>query len=132
MKAYELETKLTEKFGMKRFTKQELNEYLNNHFGLKETKMLEVIYKYLDKYKNEVMATVEEFGYTVDLEKIETMAQNRKNKIINGFDNGVDISRGLVKSVVKPIDIIERDNKFFYVVVVNKKKWLYNIDDLFR
>lgn len=106
MKAHELETKLTE--------------------------MLEVIYKYLDKYKNEVMATVEEFGYTVDLEKIETMAQNRKNKIINGFDNGVDISRGLVKSVVKPIDIIERDNKFFYVVVVNKKEWLYNIDDLFR
>lgn len=38
MKAYELEKKLTEKFEMKRFTKQELNEYLNNHFGLKGTK----------------------------------------------------------------------------------------------
>lgn len=38
MKAHELETKLTEKFGMKRFTKQELNEYLNNHFWLKGTK----------------------------------------------------------------------------------------------
>ena len=94
--------------------------------------MKKVIDEYIEKYKKEVLKTIKEFGYTVDLEKIETMAQNRKNKIINGFDNGVDISRGLVKSVVKPIDIIERDNKFYYVVVVNKKEWLYNIDDLFR
>lgn len=94
--------------------------------------MKKVIDEYIEKYKKEVLKTIKEFGYTVDLEKIETMAQNRKNKIINGFDNGVDISRGLVKSVVKPIDTIERDNKFYYVVVVNKKEWLYNIDDLFR
>lgn len=94
--------------------------------------MINIINEYIEKYKKEVLETVEAFGFKVDLEKIETMAQNRKNKIINGFDNGVDVSRGLVSHITKPTDIIEKENKFYYVVIVNKKEFLFDLNDLFR
>lgn len=94
--------------------------------------MLNVIDEYIEKYKKEVLETFEEFGYTVNLERIETMAQNRKNKIMDGFDNGVDVSRGLISHIIKPIDIIKKENKFYYVAIVNKKEFLFDLDDLFR
>lgn len=94
--------------------------------------MLNVINDYIEKYKKEVLEMFEEFGYTVNLDKIETMAQNRKNKIMDGFDNGVDVSRGLISHIVKPIDIIKKENKFYYVVIDNKKEFLFDLDDLFR
>lgn len=86
--------------------------------------MKNVINEYIAEYKKEVLKTIEEFGLTADLKKVEEMAQNRKNKIINGFDDGVDVSRGLVAEIVKPVDIIKRDNKFYFVVVLNKKEYL--------
>ena len=97
--------------------------------------MLNVVNEYIEIYKKEVLKTIEAFGYTVNLEKIkkiETMAQNRKNKIMNDFNNGVDVSRGLISHIIKPIDIIKKENKFYYVVIVNKKRFLFDLNDLFR
>ena len=94
--------------------------------------MINVINEYIEKYKKEVLKTIEEFGFIVDLEKIETMAQNRKNKIINGFDYGIDVSQGLIPQVEKPIDIIKKENNFYFVVILKKKEYLYDFAYLFR
>ena len=94
--------------------------------------MINVINEYIEKYKKEVLKTIEEFGFTVDLEKIETMTQDRKNKIINGFDYGIDVSRGLISQVEKPIDIIKKENNFYFVFIIKKKKYLYDFEQLFR
>ena len=97
--------------------------------------MINVIDEYIEKYKKEVLKTIELFGYTVDLEKLEkneTMAKKRKNKIINGFDYGIDVSQGLISQVEKPIDIIKKENNFYFVVILKKKKYLYDFADLFR
>lgn len=59
------------------------------------------------------------------------MAEDRKNKIINAFEDGFDASRGLIEEYVKPVDIIKKENKFYFVVELNKKDYLYDID-LFR
>ena len=94
--------------------------------------MINVINEYIEKYKKEVLKTIEEFGFTVDLEKIETMAQNRKNKIINGFDYGIDVSQGLISQVEKPVDIIKKENNFYFVVILKNKEYLYDFEYLFR
>ena len=94
--------------------------------------MINVIDEYIEKYKKEVLETIKAFGLKEDLEKIETMAQNRKNKIINGFDNGIDVSQGLISQVEKPIDIIKKENKFYFVVILKKKKYLYDFTYFFR
>ncbi len=98
----------------------------------KTTELYNVIDEYIEKYKKEVLKTIEEFGYTVDLEKIKTMAQNRKNKIINAFDYGIDVSQGLISQVEKPVDIIKKENNFYFVVILKKKEYLYDFKYLFR
>lgn len=92
--------------------------------------MENVINEYIAEYKKEVVKTIEEFGYTPDLEKVEKMAEDRKNKIINSFDDGMDVSRGLLAEIVKPVNIIKKDGKFYFVVRLNKKEYLYDIKDL--
>jgi len=94
--------------------------------------MINVINEYIEKYKKDVLKTVEEFGYEADSKIIETMAQNRKNIIIDGFDNGIDVSQGLISQVLKPIDIIKKENNFYFVIILRNKEYLYDLADLFR
>lgn len=90
--------------------------------------MENVINEYIAEYKKNVIKTIKEFGYIPDLEKVEEIAENRKNTIINAFEYGIDASRGLVAKYVKPVDIIKKENKFYFVVVLNKKNYLYGLD----
>ncbi len=90
--------------------------------------MEDIINEYIAEYKKAVLKTIKEFGHIPDLEKVEEMAEERKNKIINAFEDGIDASQGLIAEYVKPIDIIKKENKFYFVVVLNRKKHLYDID----
>lgn len=93
--------------------------------------MEDIINEYIAEYKKGVLKTIKEFGHIPDLKKVEEMAQDRKNKIINSFDDGMDVSRGLLAEIVKPVDIIKKDGDFYFVVILRKKEYLYDVN-LFR
>ena len=36
------------------------------------------------------------------------------------------------EQILKPFDLLERDNKFYYVFLIRKRQMLFDLDDLFR